>query len=121
LIGHYVNYRKQISPSMKNLLPESDFRVFAVSVRSTETLASGTQVTGAGFKELAQLKKLNILHMVGTNLTDDGIKELAQLKNLKEVFLSETRVTDVGLKELTQLKNLNYLNLRSTEVTNAGM
>ena len=33
LISYYVNYRKQVSPSMNDLLPESDFRLFAVSVR----------------------------------------------------------------------------------------
>ncbi len=33
LIGHYVNYRKQASPSMQELLPEADFRLFAVSIR----------------------------------------------------------------------------------------
>jgi hypothetical protein len=27
LLGHYVNCRKQCSPSLKNLLPESDFRL----------------------------------------------------------------------------------------------
>src|SRR5947209_19589542 len=32
LIGHYVNCRKQASPSMKDLLREADFRLFAVSV-----------------------------------------------------------------------------------------
>src|SRR4051812_50067807 len=26
LVGHYVNYRKQVSPSMQDLLPEGDFR-----------------------------------------------------------------------------------------------
>jgi hypothetical protein len=45
LIGHYVNYRKQISPSMKNLLPETDFRLFAVTVRSPETLAKQTNLS----------------------------------------------------------------------------
>jgi hypothetical protein len=43
LVGHYVNYRKQASPSMKDLLPETDFRLFAVSVRSPQALAK--QVT----------------------------------------------------------------------------
>ena len=33
LVSYYVNYRKQISPSMNDLLPEADFRLFAVSVR----------------------------------------------------------------------------------------
>jgi hypothetical protein len=39
LIGHYVNYRKQVSPSMQQLLPETDFRLFAVSVRFPQALA----------------------------------------------------------------------------------
>src|SRR5690349_7370264 len=30
LEGHYVNYRKQCSPSRKDLLAETDFRLYAV-------------------------------------------------------------------------------------------
>jgi hypothetical protein len=45
LIGHYVNYRKQVSPSMQDLLPESDFRLFAVSVRFPQALARLVPVT----------------------------------------------------------------------------
>src|SRR5204863_8630149 len=30
LVGHFVNYRKQASPSIHDLLPEDDFRLFAV-------------------------------------------------------------------------------------------
>jgi hypothetical protein len=40
LIGHYVNYRKQVSPSMQELLPETDFRLFAVSVREPRSSAT---------------------------------------------------------------------------------
>lgn len=39
LIGHYVNYRKQVSPSLNELLPEMDFQLFAVSVRFPQGLA----------------------------------------------------------------------------------
>jgi hypothetical protein len=39
LIGHYVNYRKQVSPAPTDLLPETDFRLFAVCVRSPHNLA----------------------------------------------------------------------------------
>ncbi len=45
LIGHYVNYRKQASPSMQELLPESDFRLFAVCVRSPQALAQQLTLT----------------------------------------------------------------------------
>jgi len=38
LIGHYVNYRKQISPSLNDLLPVTDFRLYAVSTRYPQNL-----------------------------------------------------------------------------------
>lgn len=33
LVGHYVNYCKQVSPDFDHLLPQEHFRLFAVSVR----------------------------------------------------------------------------------------
>jgi hypothetical protein len=39
LIGHYVNYRKQVSPSSGQLLPESQFQLYAVSTRFPQKLA----------------------------------------------------------------------------------
>jgi hypothetical protein len=38
LIGHYVNYRKQSSPSLEALLPVEDFGLYAVGVRHPEKL-----------------------------------------------------------------------------------
>jgi len=45
LVGHYVNYRKQASPSMQELLPETDFKLFALSVRQPQALARQTTLT----------------------------------------------------------------------------
>src|SRR5207247_1116635 len=45
LIGHYVNYRKQYSPSMKNLLPEDQFRLFGICARFPEGLAKQIPLT----------------------------------------------------------------------------
>ena len=39
LTGHYVNFLKQVSPSMQQLLPESMFRLYAVSARFPRELA----------------------------------------------------------------------------------
>ncbi|WP_446010437.1 hypothetical protein [Candidatus Electrothrix sp.] len=44
LLGHYVNYRKQASPSMDNLLPSKDFRLYAVAARHPEKLARKVQL-----------------------------------------------------------------------------
>ena len=38
LIGHYVNYRKQVSPSMDKLLPETQFQLYGVSTRYPQKL-----------------------------------------------------------------------------------
>jgi len=38
LTGHYVNYRKQVSPDMNDLLAESEFQLFAVSTRFPQKL-----------------------------------------------------------------------------------
>ena len=39
LTGHYVNYRKQVSPSLQRLLPEEEFRLYAVCARFPHNLA----------------------------------------------------------------------------------
>jgi hypothetical protein len=39
LTGHYVNYRKQVSPTEQPLLPESAFRLYAVCSRFPHNLA----------------------------------------------------------------------------------
>jgi hypothetical protein len=33
LTGHYVNYRKQVSPSLQQLLPEEEFRASGLRLR----------------------------------------------------------------------------------------
>jgi len=40
LMGHYVNYRKQESSSFEKLLPVEDFRLYAVSTRKPQKLAT---------------------------------------------------------------------------------
>jgi len=44
LIGHFVNYRKQISPTMNDLLPEDQFRLYAVCTRHPKKLANKIQL-----------------------------------------------------------------------------
>ena len=40
LVGHYVNYRKLISPSWEQLLPVEDFQLYAACTRHPEKLAT---------------------------------------------------------------------------------
>jgi len=48
LIGHYVNYRKQVSPSPDQMLPEENFRLFGICAR--QPIQLGAQI------ELQQLQ-----------------------------------------------------------------
>jgi len=45
LVGHFVNYRKQSSPSLQDLLPEADYRLFAVCARYPHNLAQQVEMT----------------------------------------------------------------------------
>lgn len=45
LLGHYVNYRKQRSPSLKRLLPVEQFRLYGVSTREPQKLAREASLT----------------------------------------------------------------------------
>lgn len=49
LVAHYVNYRKQMSASLKQLSPVEDFSLYAVTTRAPEKLA--TQATFISLKE----------------------------------------------------------------------
>jgi hypothetical protein len=71
LIGHYVNYRKQSSPSWDNLLPESDYRLFAVSARYPQNLALQIALTpvGPGIYEI-QVATLRIRVVVLSQLPE---------------------------------------------------
>ncbi len=44
LVGHSVNYRKQVSPSLDRLLPENSFRLFAISTRFPRKLAGQVEL-----------------------------------------------------------------------------
>ena len=45
LVAHFVNYRKQVSPSLENLLPMTAFRLFALCVRFPHNLAQLAALT----------------------------------------------------------------------------
>ena len=45
LVGHYVNYRKQRSPSQQRLLPVDEFRLYGVSTREPQKLKRQVPVT----------------------------------------------------------------------------
>ncbi len=45
LTGHYVNYRKQVSPSFSDLYPEDQFQLYGISTRYPKKLSSQLELT----------------------------------------------------------------------------
>jgi hypothetical protein len=84
LVGHYVNYRKRISPSIDNPLPSSEFRLFAVSARYPSKLT----------KEVDLLPvKSGVYDVIGIGLTIRVIvvNELPEVENNAMLHLFSAR------------------------------
>ncbi|MBW3599589.1 MAG: hypothetical protein KY475_20245 [Planctomycetes bacterium] len=47
-VGHSVNYRKMISPSLDQLVPEDMIRLYAVCARFPQNLGDVVQLSGSG-------------------------------------------------------------------------
>ena len=90
------------------------------SCRTSNRLAARTQITDAGFKEVAKLQQLEILILNNTQITDEGLKEVAKLQNLKALGLSYTQITDAALKKVANLKSLTGISMDGTKITDAG-
>ena len=65
-----------------------------------------SQAADADLKELAALKRLQVLALSFTPVTDAGLKELAALPGLRKLYLNDTGVTDAGMKEVARLRRL---------------
>ena len=82
----------------EGILTEADLE------KLTKLSLGGTQITDAGFKEVAKLQKLTGLDLTGTQITDVGLKELAKLHKLEQLWLLSglvpTQFTNAGAAEL---------------------
>jgi hypothetical protein len=52
VIGHYVSYRKIVSPSKQELLPASDFQIYAVSTRYPQNLLGSKKKPNPEIEEI---------------------------------------------------------------------
>ncbi len=88
LVGHYVNYRKQSSPSLQDLLPETDFRLFAVCARYPHNLAQQVALTSLreGVYEV-QLVTLRIRVIVVHQLPQEEHNAMLLLFSAREALL----------------------------------
>jgi hypothetical protein len=88
LIGHFVNYRKQVSPSWDDLLPEEDFRLFAVGARYPQGLARRVPLASSqeGVYEVEALG-LPIRIIVASQLPEEEHNAMLHLFSAREGLL----------------------------------
>ena len=75
-------------------------------------ISGNTKITGAGFSNIAQNKKLTSLVVSKTMLNDVGMKYLSGLQNLKVLDISACKtITDKGIRAIAHLsiKELNII------------
>ena len=83
--------------------------------------ASGTQISGANFEELAKLPNLKILDLRYTRLTENAIAKLKNAKNLKTLLLTGAEIADRHLEGIEELKGLQNLSLANTKITDSTL
>ena len=70
---------------------------------------------------IAQLPKLESLHLDYTPISDAGFAKLAGHAALRELYLDRTELTDAGIDTLAGLSTLRFIDLYHTLVTEAGV
>lgn len=80
-----------------------------------------SEVTGRGFKHVADFTQLESLWYRGNRITDQDLAALANLKQLREVRFTELKMTDRGAKHLAGLKRLRHLYLPKAQLTDGGL
>ena len=84
-------------------------------------VAYNPEFSGDGFQWLGALPELEWLKAMKTKVTDDALKHLAPLTKLNTLILSENEITDAGLKHLAAIHSLGLLEIEKTKVTAAGV
>jgi len=91
-------------------------------LKLTHLYLNSPKFTDAGMKGVGAFKTLTLFQLYnGTGITPTGLKELAELAKLTSLDLSYCGVTDAGMKELATLKGLTSLTLTGTKVSAASL
>ena len=78
-------------------------------------------INGAGLVHFVDSKALKSLDLSRTGLIDASLKHLGSLHGLEALNLSHTKITDAGFRQCENLSELRSLNLANTSVTDAGL
>jgi hypothetical protein len=106
------------------VMPNDKWFAFFAAFRKIEYIHldwCGGNITGRGFRSIAQLKRLKALNLWTCAIKDSVLVHLLPLRSLEWLRLCETRITNKGLKTIAQLPRLRGLELFSTKITDRGL
>lgn len=103
-------------------IADADYRHLAdLQAMQSLTLLGAKFTSGAGCKELGELKRLHTVNFLFAQVNGNGLHELTRLKALRSLSFYYTPVTDTELRALEDLDNLQSLRLSGTAVTGKGL
>ena len=72
---------------------------------------NGSMVTGKGFEQLQQCKKLSVISLAATPVTKEALNLLGGMKNIKKIYCWNTRAGMADIKELSaRFKDIQWDN-----------
>jgi hypothetical protein len=84
-------------------------------------MLADSEITGSGWKLIAQMRNLRKLVLHDCQVTDSGLPNLLSLEELKILGLAGNPVTDAAIENLSQLEGLRALDLQGTLITRQGV
>jgi hypothetical protein len=106
VIEVYAPFDKGTDADFKKLSTFKKLRVLRIA-QSSGVLTSS--ISGAGFKELADMKDLEVLRADFCPITDEGVGNIMAFRNLKELGLTHAKFTNAGMKQIATLDKLEVL------------
>lgn len=86
-----------------------------------QDLLAPPEISDAGLRHLAGLKRLEHLQLSSPQMTDRGLEHLSGLTGLLELNLSRTKITSEGVKCIASLRQLRTLSLYGTQVDDKAL
>jgi hypothetical protein len=106
VIEVYAPFDKGTDADFKKLSTFKKLRILRIA-QSSGVFA--TKISGAGFKELADMKDLEVLRADFCPISDEGVANIMAFRNLKELGLTNAKFTNAGMKQIATLDKLEVL------------
>lgn len=115
--AYYVAFDESSNPVWVSLESPVDMSQLAAYKPITNIDVSGSHITDASVRHIAQFESLKVLDLSRSDITDDQMKLLSTIDSLEILLLGGTHLTDASLPAISQIDGLVGVDLSGTDVT----